>query len=95
VPATGFYEPDKVHHQKQPFPWHDFQLTDQPLFGFAGLYDIWTDQQTGKEIWSDTILTTVPHEIVGPYHDRMPVIVANDVEEEWPDPELVDVQRIA
>ena len=78
VPATGFYEPDKVHHKKQPFPWHYFQLTDQSLFGFAGLYDIWTDKETGKDIWSYTIITTVPNEIVGQYHDRMPVILEQE-----------------
>jgi len=95
VPATGFYEPDKIHHNKQPFPWHDFRLTDQPLFGFAGLYDIGKDKETGKDIWSDTIITTVPNEIVGPYHDRMPVIVEKALEEEWLDRDLVDVGQIS
>ena len=95
MPATGFYEPDKVNHKKQPFPWHYFRLTDQPLFGFAGLYDIWTDKQTGKEIWSYTILTTVPNEIVGQYHDRMPVILDKELEEAWLNPDLVDVGRIS
>jgi putative SOS response-associated peptidase YedK len=95
VPATGFYEPDKVNYKKQPFPWHYFQLTDQPLFGFAGLYDIWKDKQTGTDIWSYTIITTTPHEIVGQYHDRMPVILAHDAEDAWLDPDLVDVKRIS
>jgi putative SOS response-associated peptidase YedK len=95
VPATGFYEPDKVNHKKQPFPWHYFQLTDQSMFGFAGLYDIWTDKQTGKDIWSYTIITTVQNEIVGQYHDRMPVILEKDVEEAWLDPDLVDAGQIS
>ena len=95
VPATGFYEPDKVNHKKQPFPWHYFRLTDQSMFGFAGLYDIWKDPQTGKEVWSYTIITTVPNAIVGQYHDRMPVILEKDVEDKWLDPDLVDVGRIS
>jgi putative SOS response-associated peptidase YedK len=95
VPATGFYEPDKIHYKKQPFPWHYFRLTDQPLFGFAGLYDICTDKQTGKDIWSYTIITTVPNEIVGQYHDRMPVILEKELEEEWLNADLVDVKRIS
>jgi putative SOS response-associated peptidase YedK len=95
VPATGFYEPDKINFKKQPFPWHYFQLTDQSLFGLAGLYDIWKDQQTGKEIWSYTIITTTPNEIVGQYHDRMPVILAQECEEEWLNPDIVDVERLA
>jgi putative SOS response-associated peptidase YedK len=60
VPATGFYEPDKITYTKQPFPWHYFQLTDQSLFGLAGLYDIWKDKQKGKDIWSYTIITVTP-----------------------------------
>jgi putative SOS response-associated peptidase YedK len=61
VSADGFYEPDKIHHKKQPCPWRYFRLTDQPLFGFAGLYDLWTDQQTGKEIWSYTVESMCGH----------------------------------
>jgi putative SOS response-associated peptidase YedK len=94
VPATGFYEPDKIHHKKQPFPWHYFQLTGQSLFGLAGLYDIWKDKQTGKEIWSYTIITTTPNEIVGQYHDRMPVILEQECEEEWLNPDIVDVKSL-
>jgi putative SOS response-associated peptidase YedK len=34
------------------------------MFGFAGLYDIWTDKTTGQEIRSYTIITTKPNELV-------------------------------
>lgn len=40
IPATGFYELNKIHFTKQPFPWHSFQLKDHSIFAFAGLYDI-------------------------------------------------------
>jgi putative SOS response-associated peptidase YedK len=95
VPATGFYEPDKIHYNKQPFPWNYFQLIDQSLFGFAGLYNIWTDRQSGKEIRSYTIITIVPNEIAERYHDRMPVILDQEREEAWLDPDMVDVERIS
>lgn len=49
VPATGFYEPDKINKLKPPFTWHYFRLSDQSLFGFAGLYDIWTNKQTNRQ----------------------------------------------
>jgi putative SOS response-associated peptidase YedK len=39
-------------------------------------------------------MTTTPNAIVGPYHDRMPVILEKDVEDDWLDPDLVDVGRI-
>jgi putative SOS response-associated peptidase YedK len=58
VPATGFFEPDKEHFTKPPFPWHYFQVKNNPIFAFAGLYDIWKDKESEKEIHSYTIITT-------------------------------------
>src|SRR5947209_5995406 len=40
VPATNFYEWDKK--QKPSIPYAFF-VKDQPMFAFAGLYDIWKD----------------------------------------------------
>src|SRR4051794_25666037 len=65
IPANGFYEPDKIHFEKSPFPWHYFQFKDKRIFAFAGLYDIWTDEKTGKEIHSYSLITTEPNKIVG------------------------------
>jgi putative SOS response-associated peptidase YedK len=83
IPFTGFYEPDKIHFSKQPFPWHYFQMKDQSICAFAGLYDIWKDKNGGKEIHSYTIVTTLPNTIVGRYHDRMPVILEKEDENTW------------
>lgn len=88
VPATGFYEPDKVHFSKNPFPWHYFQMKDTSIFAFAGLYDVWKDHNNGKEIHSYTIITTEPNEIVGKYHDRMPVILEKEAEDKWLSPDI-------
>jgi putative SOS response-associated peptidase YedK len=52
IPFTGFYEPDKIHFSKQPFPWHYFEMKDQSIQSFAGLYDIWHDRTSDKEIHS-------------------------------------------
>ena len=93
VPATGFYEPDKINHVKSPFPWHFFQFTDQRMFGIAGLYDVWTDKETGKEIRSYTIITTEPNELVGQFHDRMPVILHREDEADWLK-DIVEPERI-
>jgi putative SOS response-associated peptidase YedK len=94
VPATGFYEPDKIHNEKPPFPWHYFKLKDQPLFGFAGLYDVWKDKQTGKEIYSYTIITTTPNSIVGKFHDRMPVILEKEDEDTWLNPDTTEPEQL-
>jgi putative SOS response-associated peptidase YedK len=95
VPATGFYEPDKKHSAKPPFPWHYFQLKDQSLFGFAGLYDIWKDKQTEKEIYSYTIITTTPNSVVGKYHERMPVILEREEEETWLNPDITEPAQLS
>jgi putative SOS response-associated peptidase YedK len=94
IPATGFYEPDKHSNTKPPFTWHYFQLKDQPLFGFASLYDIWEDKQTGKKIYSYTIITTAPNKIVGKYHDRMPVILRKEDEEDWLNSDITEPERL-
>jgi putative SOS response-associated peptidase YedK len=94
VPATGFYEPDKIHYDKPPFPWHYFHLKDQSLFGFAGLYDLWKDKETGKEIYSYTIITTVPNAVVGKVHNRMPVILKKEDEEAWLNPDIAESERL-
>ena len=44
IPATGFYEPDKIHFSNSPFSWHYFQMKDHSIFAFAGLYDVWKDE---------------------------------------------------
>jgi putative SOS response-associated peptidase YedK len=93
VPATGFYEPDKLHYAKPPFPWHYFQLKDQAIFGFAGLYDIWQDP-TGKEIKSYTIITTQPNSLVGAVHNRMPVILHREDEEAWLNPDITEPEHL-
>lgn len=94
IPATGFYEPDKIHYKKPPYPWHYFTLKDQKIFSFAGLYDTWIDKKDGKEIHSYTLVTTAPNNVVGKWHDRMPVILSKDEEAEWLNPDLVEPEQI-
>lgn len=94
IPATGFYEPDKINFTKQPFPWHYFKMKDDSLFSFAGLFDVWKDKTNGKEIRSYTIITTTPNEVVGKYHDRMPVILEKEDEEVWLNPDIVEASQL-
>src|SRR4051794_19330870 len=94
VPATGFYEPDKLNTAKPPYPWHYFQLKDEALFAFAGLYDRWEDKQTGKEVYSYTIITTEPNGVVGRVHDRMPVILPKEQEDTWLNPDITEPEQL-
>jgi putative SOS response-associated peptidase YedK len=94
VPATGFYEPDKKHVAKPPYPWHYFQLKDQPIFGFAGLFDTWVDKDSGKQITSYTIITTTPNKLIAKYHERMSVILQKEAEQTWLNPDNVEPEHL-
>jgi putative SOS response-associated peptidase YedK len=60
-------------------------LTSKKLFGFAGLYDNWTAPD-GQEIRTCTIITINSNDLARPIHDRMPVILPEDAEDRWLDP---------
>ena len=79
VPASGFYEWQKLEKGKQPFC---IRLRGGDLFAFAGLYDIWRDRE-GNELYSYTIITTAPNELVAPIHNRMPAILRREDEDAW------------
>jgi putative SOS response-associated peptidase YedK len=53
-------------------------------FGLAGLWDVWR-KPDGKRVESFTIITTEPNELVRPIHNRMPVILRPEYEEQWLD----------
>lgn len=69
-------------------------LQDKPVFGFAGLWEQWTDKETGKELESCTIITTVANAVLEPVHDRMPVIFKPEDYAEWLDPKEMDTKRL-
>jgi putative SOS response-associated peptidase YedK len=64
------------------------------IFAFAGLYDVWKDKNSGKEIHSYSIITTVPNTIVGKYHDRMPVILEKEDEDVWLNSDTVEADKL-
>lgn len=90
IPADGFYEWKKMGDEKQPYR---FQLKGQRIYGFAGLYDEWTDPN-GDKLRSCTIITTQPNELVQNVHDRMPVILDNSSVNEWLDPDITKSEQV-
>ena len=88
IVADGFYEWQKQPGQNRKQPMY-IQLRSGQPFGFAGLWEIWHSPH-GDEIYSCTIITTQPNELVKPIHDRMPVILANDAIDTWLEPGEVE-----
>lgn len=93
IPASGFYEWKRLGDKggKQPFY---FFLKDKPVFGFAGLWEEWTDKETGKQLESCTIITTEANTVLEPVHDRMPVIIKPEDYEQWLDSKEMDIDRL-
>ncbi len=53
-------------------------------FAFAGIWDTWYDTQTGKNILSFAIITTVANQLIQKIpHRRMPVILPHYNEAKW------------
>ena len=79
VPASGFFEWRKEGSKKVPYYIHQ---PDSPLFAFAGLYDQWNDPG-GKPLFTYTIITGEPNDLVAKIHPRMPSILSREHEDCW------------
>lgn len=91
VPASSFYEWQAEGTSKQPYLIH---VKDEPLFGFAGLWDAWRAPD-GTELHSYTIITCPANRLLAPIHDRMPVILNRADEDIWLDPSLTDAEFLS
>lgn len=78
IPADGFYEWKRRGKSKQPYY---FQLQDESQFAFAGIWDEW--KKDGVSITSCAIVTTAPNELLATIHDRMPVMLTRDAQDQW------------
>lgn len=82
IVADGFYEWRREGRTRQPFHFH---RADGGPFAFAGLWEGWR-RPDGSALYSCTILTTSPNELVATVHDRMPVILAPEAFPTWLEP---------
>jgi putative SOS response-associated peptidase YedK len=102
IVADGFYEWMKAEDPKQPRqPWR-FTVDGGEPFAFAGLCTRkeWEDDsERGFDdgwLYSATIVTTTPNELVARVHDRMPAILPTpEAEAAWLDPELSAEDAVA
>lgn len=78
IPASWFYE--REHVGKDKIPYYISPKGDE-YFWFAWIYDIWKDQD-GKDIYSVSIITTTPNQVIRKIHDRMPSILGKEHEKD-------------
>ncbi len=71
IPASGFFE-------------KGFRIRKEnyETFWLGGIWSKWTSLN-GVEIESCCILTTKPNGLIKSLHHRMPVIIPNEIEEQW------------
>ena len=79
VPADGWYEWQGSPGSKTPFY---FSPISNSVMGFAGIYESWKTPD-GQVLWSAAILTQQARPDFSYIHDRMPVLVAPELEETW------------
>ncbi|MFC2030868.1 SOS response-associated peptidase [Chloroflexota bacterium] len=84
VLADGFYEWQKQNGSKLP---HYVRMKTGGPFAIAGLWERW-EGQDAEVIQSCTLLTTEPNDLIGPIHNRMPVILRPEDYDLWLDREV-------
>lgn len=80
IPADGFYEWKRTGREKRPY--YIKSIEEGPVM-FAGIWDTWRNR--GELVASCAIITTAANEVVAELHDRMPAILAPEVQEAWLD----------
>jgi putative SOS response-associated peptidase YedK len=80
VLADGFYEWHRQNDTKTPYY---ISLASQEPFALAGLWESWTDKQSGESLQTTTLITTEANEFMRPLHHRMPVVMQAATADEW------------
>ncbi len=80
VLADGFYEWRKEGDVKTP---HFISLASGDPFALAGLWENWTDKESGETLQTTTLITTAANDFMTPLHHRMPVILESNTAGEW------------
>ena len=80
VLADGFYEWRREGDAKTPY---FISLASGEPFALAGLWEQWTDKQSGESLQTTTLITAEANDFMAPLHHRMPVILEADTATEW------------
>lgn len=91
VPADGFYEWKKLGKSRQAYR---ITMRDDSIFCFAGISTSWLSPNNEK-IYSYSVITTEPNELMAPIHNRMPAILSISDYEKWLDDKLDVMEAIS
>jgi putative SOS response-associated peptidase YedK len=57
-------------------------MAGDEIFAFAGIWDVWRNPE-GQAVETCSIITTTPNSLLADVHDRMSVILPDDVYDLW------------
>ena len=80
VLADGFYEWRRQGDVKTPYY---ISLASGEPFALAGLWENWTDKESGESLQTTTLITTDANDFMAPLHHRMPVILEAATATDW------------
>jgi putative SOS response-associated peptidase YedK len=92
VLASHFFEWQQIENEKYP---HLISIKDSPLFYIAGVWNTWTNQNTGEIKYCFGIITTEANSLMSKIHNvkkRMPTILEENIANTWVNENLNDVQ---
>jgi putative SOS response-associated peptidase YedK len=91
--SDGFFEWEHIGKEKKP---HFIYMPDHEPFAFGGLYNEWTDKETGEVFNTVSIITTPANLLMSRIHNsklRMPFIVPQGEWDQWLD-KAPDVEAV-
>ncbi len=96
IPVKGFFE--WQHAGKEKIPWYICRA-DNEIMSLAGIYDEWTESNTGEQFTTFSIVTTDANILMSEIHNskkRMPVLLEKESELLWLNTalELNDAKRL-
>ena len=80
VLADGFYEWRRQGELKTPYY---ISLANSEPFALAGLWENWTDKETGESLQTTALITADANDFMAPLHHRMPVILDAATATDW------------
>jgi len=90
VPVNGYYEITKTEGGKRAYY---VERKDRALFALAGIYSSWQDPE-GTVHGTYSVLTAEASSDVSSVSGRMPLIIHQDDEAEWLDPNVSDTNSL-
>lgn len=94
VPSSGFYEwrhwKPAGSKKELAIPYLVY-LPEKPVFFIAGIWQPWTDQETGEHLIGFALVTTAANALMEQVHNkkkRMPLVLSDSLALEWVKPGL-------